>query len=148
MYPEMVAVADSLTDLARRMQVDAAGLAATLARYNGIGDGGRDEDFGKPSVHTIAKAPFYAAKMALVKHTCRNGIRVNTRGQVLSRAGLARTNASRPAALDDQPVIPRLYAAGECAHYLGRYHGHGTLGIYSFYGRVAARRALAEKAAE
>jgi len=42
-------------------------------------------------------------------------------------------------------TIPRLYAAGECANYLGRYHSHGTLGIYSFYGRIAGKTAAAEK---
>jgi succinate dehydrogenase/fumarate reductase flavoprotein subunit len=111
-------------------------------------DAGQDQELGKPSpAHKIVRAPFYAAKMALLKHTRRNGIRVNTRGQVLDRAGFSMEgDISAEFSVDDERAIPHLYAAGECAHYLGRYHGHGTLGIYSFYGRVAGKHAAAEKA--
>jgi succinate dehydrogenase/fumarate reductase flavoprotein subunit len=111
-------------------------------------DARQDEEFGKPNpAHKIVRAPFYAVRMALLKHTRRNGIRVNTRAQVLDRAAFsADSSGAADISLDQETVIPRLYAAGECAHYLGRYHGHGTLGIYSFYGRVAGRNAAAEKA--
>jgi succinate dehydrogenase/fumarate reductase flavoprotein subunit len=148
LYPEMVAVSQDLKDLAVMMKVHPAELGETVSRYNGFVDAHHDLDFGKPSpAHQIVRAPFYAVRMALLKHTRRNGIRVNTRGQVLDRAALsADSSAAADMALDQEPVIPRLYAAGECAHYLGRYHGHGTLGIYSFYGRVAGRYAAAEKA--
>jgi predicted oxidoreductase len=118
-----------------------------VLRYNGFVDAGKDEDFGKPApAYKIARGPFFAVKMALLKHTRRNGIRVNTRGQVLDRTGfLPEYNNSTRHSVDDEQTIPRLYAAGECASYLGRYHSHGTLGIYSFYGRVAGRNAASEK---
>jgi succinate dehydrogenase/fumarate reductase flavoprotein subunit len=146
LYPEMVAVADNLQELAAKMKVQAAALQSTISRYNGFVNAGKDEDFGKPQPnHLIAQAPFYAARMGLIKHTRRNGIRVNTRGQVLDRVELLGDNSPRPhRSVDDEKVIPHLYAAGECANYLGRYHGHGTLGIYSFYGRIAGKNAAAE----
>lgn len=146
LYPEMVAVADSLPALATRMQVNADGLAATIAQYNTYVDQQRDPDFGRPApAFKISRNPFFAVRMALLKHTRRNGIRVNTRAQTLDRASLLQgeNNALRTS-LDNLPVIPRLYAAGECANYLGRYHSHGTLGIYSFFGRIAGRNAASE----
>ncbi|HWR17701.1 MAG TPA: FAD-dependent oxidoreductase [Terriglobales bacterium] len=144
LYPGMVATAGTLRELASIMMVDASGLDATVSRYNGFVDSGKDTDFGRPVLSSkIVRGPFYAAKLAILKHTCRNGIRVNTRGQVLDRAGLH--DEGKVGSIDDERVIPRLYAAGECAHYLGRYRGHGTLGIYSFYGRMAGIHAAAEK---
>lgn len=146
LYPDMVAISDSLQGLAAKMKVDTAGLQATVSRYNGFVDAQNDRDFGKPApAHKISGTLFYAVRMALLKHTRRNGIRVNTHGQVLDRADLLLEN-SAVNSIDNETVIPRLYAAGECANYLGRYHGHGTLGIYSFYGRVAGKNAGAEKA--
>jgi succinate dehydrogenase/fumarate reductase flavoprotein subunit len=149
LYPEMVAFSDNLKDLAAKMKVDPAGLETTVTRYNKFVDAGKDEDFGKPEPsNKIAQGPFYAMKLALIKHTRRNGIRVNTRGQVLERSGLVatKTSATENVSIDNEKTIPHLYAAGECANYLGRYHSHGTLGIYGFYGRVAGKSAASEKA--
>ncbi len=148
LFPEMVAFSDSLKDLAVKMKVDPAGLEATVTRYNRFVDARKDDDFGKPDpTNKIAQGPFFAVKLALLKHTRRNGIRVNTRGQVLDRADLLGTRdiPFETISIDHEKTIPHLYAAGECAHYLGRYHTHGTLGIYSFYGRVAGKNAAAEK---
>jgi succinate dehydrogenase/fumarate reductase flavoprotein subunit len=147
LYPEMVAISNSLSDLSSKMGVDAAGLQETVRRYNGFVDAGEDEDFGKPNLaRKIERSPYYGVKMALLKHTRRNGIRVNARGEVLDRVGLLPAhNAADANSLDRQRTIPHLYAAGECANYLGRYHGHGTLGIYSFYGRVAGKNAALEQ---
>jgi succinate dehydrogenase/fumarate reductase flavoprotein subunit len=146
LYPGMTAFANTLPELAKQMAVDAAGLQETMRRYDSFVDAGSDSDFGKPMpFHMLSTPPFYAAKMAIIKHTRRNGIRVNMMAQVLDRADLSSGDAAPArASLDAEAVIPRLYAAGECAHYLGRSHGHGTLGIYSYYGRVAGRQAATE----
>jgi succinate dehydrogenase/fumarate reductase flavoprotein subunit len=143
----MVAVSDNLPDLGSKMKVDAAGLRETVSRYNRFVDAKKDDDFGKPEpASKVVQPPFYAVKMALIKHTRRNGIRVNTRGQVLDRVGfLEKGNNISAKSIDDEKPIPHFYAAGECAHYLGRYHGHGTLGIYSFYGRVAGKNGALEQ---
>jgi succinate dehydrogenase/fumarate reductase flavoprotein subunit len=148
LYPDMVATSDSLTGLAAKMKVDPTGLESTVARYNGFVNARRDDDFAKPEpAYKIANGPFFAMKMALLKHTRRNGIRVNTRGQVLDRSALQAEDSpsGESLSIDHQKTIPRLYAAGECAQYLGRYHTHGTLGIYSYYGRVAGKNAASEK---
>jgi len=148
LYPELVAMSDSLEDLAVKMKVDPIGLEATIMRYNGFVDARKDDDFGKPEpTNKIVHKPFFAVRMALLKHTRRNGIRVNTRGQVLDRSELQAPGdiAFDRISIDREKTIPHLYAAGECAHYLGRYHSHGTLGIYSFYGRVAGKSAASEK---
>jgi len=97
-------------------------------------------------INCAVAAPFYAVKMAMLKHTRRNGIRVNTRGHVLDRSSLSLTPRIQhdTVSLDSENTIPHLYAAGECANYLGRYHTHGTLGIYSYFGRVAGKNAANE----
>lgn len=145
LYPEMVAIGDSLGDVARKADLPAEALEATIRRYNAMVASGADVDFQKlPLGNAIAGPPFYAVRMALVKHTRRNGIRANTRAAVLERAGLLHSDTI---ALDQQVTIPRLYAAGECVNYLGRSHGHGTLGIYSYFGRIAGKSAAAESRA-
>jgi hypothetical protein len=142
LYPDMVASAEDLNGLAVKMGVNGAGLETTISRYNRFVDAGRDEDFDKPEPRNrIGAGPFYGAKLAMIRHTRRNGIRVNTRSQVLDRSQLLESNGIP---IDQERTIPHLYAAGECANYLGRYHSHGTLGMYSFYGRVAGKNAVAE----
>src|SRR5262249_14196534 len=128
------------------MKVDASGLEKTVLQYNRSVQRLEDDEFRKsPPAYKIAQGPFYAVRMALLKHTRRNGIRVNTRGQVIDRAGLLAEDNSTDSSIDNEKVIPHLYAAGECAHYLGRYHSHGTLGIYSFYGRIVGKNVALEK---
>jgi succinate dehydrogenase/fumarate reductase flavoprotein subunit len=143
LYPDMVATADNLGDLATKMGVDPGGLDSTVKRYNGFVDAAKDDDFGKPKpASKIAQEPFYALKLGMLRHTQRNGIRVNTKGQVIDRSGML---VSMGVPIDQEKTIPHLYAAGECASYMGHYHIHGTLAIYSFYGRVAGKNAAAEK---
>lgn len=144
LYRDMVATADTISDLATKIRVDIRGLNETVGRYNRFVDGGKDEDFGKPNpAYKIVEGPFYGVKLAMLRHTRRNGIRVNTKSQVLDRSQLLENDGI---SINFEKTIPRLYAAGECANYLGRYHSHGTLGLYSFYGRVAGRNAAAEEA--
>ncbi|MDX1581546.1 MAG: FAD-binding protein, partial [Alphaproteobacteria bacterium] len=72
--------ADSLAEMADRLGIDAAGLQATVDRYNSQCVSGKDEDFGKgencfdtyygdhtvkpnPCMGPLAKPPFYALKV-------------------------------------------------------------------------------------
>lgn len=53
--------------------------------------------------------------------------------------------ALTPLRLDDQEVIPHLYAAGECVGgYVGCDRGHGKISMYMVFGRIAGQNAAAE----
>ena len=57
--------ANSIEELAKLMEVDAAELQATIDRYNELCAAGKDEDFGKPADHMIAVEgeTYYALKL-------------------------------------------------------------------------------------
>ncbi len=143
--PDTVAYADTLEDLAKKINVPAANLAETIKRYNGFVAAGKDEDFAKPKLaFKIEKGPFYAAKVQFFAHDQQGGIRANTKGQVIDRAEQA--TATKPIPIDKQKIIPNLYAAGEVVGgYVGAERGHGKISIYMVYGRIAGKNAAAEK---
>ena len=73
--------------------------------------------------------------MNVIRHTPVGGLRINTRGQVLDRDHMwDGTVASR---LDDEPTIPHLYAAGECAAFVGFRRSHRKTGPIITMGRIA-----------
>jgi 3-oxosteroid 1-dehydrogenase len=135
--------ADSLEALARQIEVDAAGLRATVERMNEFAARGEDKDFGKgsntfdryygdvnvkpnPCLAPLAKAPFYA-------------IRIDA-GDIGTKGGLLTDEFARVLRQDGQP-IPGLYAIGNTsAAVMGpSYPGAGsTLGPAMTFGYVAA----------
>jgi succinate dehydrogenase/fumarate reductase flavoprotein subunit len=142
--PACIAIADTLDDLARQMKIDAAALRQTLNRYNGFADSGVDADFGKKApMRRIATAPFYGLKASLIRHTQRNGARVNTKSQVI--AALQPGDGVVPlASINDEKVIPHLYAAGELGNIMGYRRPHGSLGNYAIFARIAGENAAKE----
>jgi succinate dehydrogenase/fumarate reductase flavoprotein subunit len=142
--PACIAIADNLDDLARQMKIDAAALKRTIDRYNGFADSGVDADFGKKApIRKVATAPFYGLKASLIRHTQRNGARVNTKSQVI--AGLQISDGSvPPASIDDEKVIPHLYAAGELGNVMPWRRAHGSLGNYAIFARIAGENAVKE----
>lgn len=145
---ELIAIADTIEDLAKQMGVPASELNATIAIYNGYADAGVDGEFGKAApLSKIATPPFYGLKASLVRHTCRNGIRVNTKSQVID----GRVRPDNPLAaytsIDDEPVIQGLYACGECGNSLGNRRIHNTLGHYTTTARIAGQNVAAEPSA-
>jgi 3-oxosteroid 1-dehydrogenase len=114
--PDWVARADTVHSLAKKLQIDPAGLARTVDRFNRFASGGRDTDFKRgelawrlakadvplgvnPSLGSIAKPPFYAVEL----HPSgleSAGLWTNALGQVLN--------------LRRKP-IPGLYALGNAA---------------------------------
>ncbi len=143
LWPDMVAIADTLQELATKMKIPAAALEATVSRYNGFVDAGKDAEFGKiPPLNKIATPPFYAARAAGLRHTQRNGLRINSKTQVLELSdnwdGLVAKS------VDQEKVIPHLYAVGECSNVLGWRRPHGTMGIYAILGRFAGQNAAKE----
>jgi 3-oxosteroid 1-dehydrogenase len=139
--------ADTLEDLARQCEIDAAGLKTTIERFNRFARAGVDEDFGrgrsawhryfgdpahKPnaSLGTIEKPPFYATKVFP--------------GDVGTFGGLVTDEYARVLKEDGQ-VIPGLYACGNLtSSVMGRaYPGAGASIAPSFvFGYVAAKHAL------
>ena len=98
--------ADSLSALARAIDLDPAVLAATVARFNGFARVGKDEDFhrgetawemfytrdaarphGNGALGTIERPPFYATPYYRAILVTKGGPRTNERGQVLREDG-------------------------------------------------------------
>ena len=94
----MFARADSLDALAARCGIDAAGLAATVARYN-AGIAGAADPLGRQyRPRAITQAPFYAIRQQGHSASSSAGVVVDKRLRVVRGSG--------------EPV-PNLYAAGE-----------------------------------
>ena len=119
-YPEgLVTSAPSLQELALQLGIDAAGLAATAARFNAMAQLGIDADFGRganlsvrrfrgdwnhqpnPNLGPVAQAPFYGMRMRLLN----TGI----------AAGGVRTDGDARALRADGSVIDGLYVVGEAS---------------------------------
>jgi succinate dehydrogenase/fumarate reductase flavoprotein subunit len=145
--PEWVARADSPGVLAEKIGIDAAGLAATLARFNGFARAGVDLDFGRggnaydryygdprvgpsPNLASLETPPFYAVKVLP--------------GMLGTKGGLVTDADARVLDLHGDPIAG-LYACGNtAAFWLGRgYPGPGaSIGPAMTFGYLAARHAM------
>jgi len=126
--------ANTLTELAAAIKnpyqarpMDGAALEATVKRYNSFVDSGADSDFEKPAPkYRIQTPPFYAGWSTPLVHDCRNGLRINSKCQVMDMNG---------------QVVPGLYCGGESA---GGFNQHG-LGRCTTQGFIAGKNAVGEK---
>jgi 3-oxosteroid 1-dehydrogenase len=138
--------APTLAALADRIGVPAAALSATVARFNGMVQAGKDEDFGRgdaaydrlygdprvspnPTLGTVEQAPFYALPLHL--------------GDIGTNGGVVTDEKARALREDGSPV-PGLYAIGNmAASVMGySYPGAGsTLGPAMTFGYLAAAHA-------
>ena len=134
----------TLAELAAACGVDAAGLEATVERFNQFCRAGKDEDFARgdnvynryygdptvkpnPCLGTIEEGPFYAAPLVTGDAGTCGGALINEHAQVM-----------RP----DGSVIAGLYAAGNSTASLSGpyYAGAGlSIGASSVFGYIAAR---------
>ncbi len=130
-----VAVASTIEELARKINISPAVLKKTLDEYNGCCDKGHDETFAKPLkyLRPLRLPPFYAIKAHTVFMGSLGGIKINHRMEVLDK---------------DEKVIPGLYAVGTDA---GGLYGDTycflpasgtTLGFAINSGRIAGKNAL------
>jgi 3-oxosteroid 1-dehydrogenase len=137
---------DTLDALARGCGIDAAGLAATVERFNGFARTGSDPDFHRgesaynryygdptvkpnPNLAAIARAPFYAVAIYP--------------GDVGTAGGILADENAR-ALREDGTVIAGLYVTGNSsAAVAGRcYPGAGaSIGPSMTFGYIAARHA-------
>lgn len=132
-----VLVADSLDELARKMQVSPEVFKATVTRYNELARNKKDADFGVAGdkMKPVEKPPFYAVQVRNFALVTVSGLKINPQMQVLNQEG-------RP--------IPGLYGAGNTTGgffsdtYPRNVHGisHGRA---ITFGRLAGRNAAAEK---
>jgi fumarate reductase flavoprotein subunit len=96
---ENIYKADTIEELAGKIGLDAATLAASVDRYNSLCEKGLDEDFNKPAEKMVAltKAPYYIFRQDLSFWTSIGGIHTNRKMEVINASGVA---------------VPGLYAVG------------------------------------
>ncbi|KAB0494747.1 FAD-dependent oxidoreductase [Pseudomonas vancouverensis] len=135
--------ADSLEALALAVGIDAAGIKATVERFNRFATTGKDEEFGRgdseydryyadpsvkpnPCLAPIRRGPFYAVRIYLGEFGTNGGLDIDVNAQVRNTQG--------------QP-IQGLYATGNCAAaILPAYPGPGsTLGPSMTFAYQAAK---------
>ena len=124
--------ADTIEELAAKINVPAANLKASLDEFNAGVDAGKDK-WGRTLWRIkIDTPPYYAgARIPTVHHTM-GGIQINTNAQVVNTGG---------------QVIPGLYACGETTggiHGSNRLGGNALADIHVF-GRIAGTNAAAER---
>jgi len=138
--------ASTLDQLAAELGIDAAGLRATVERFNGFAREGVDRDFHRgetifdryygdervkpnPCLAPVETAPFYGIPVYPGELGTKGGLKTDARARVLGESG--------------EP-IPGLYAIGNCSgSVMGHtYPGAGaTLGPATVFGFIAARDA-------
>jgi flavocytochrome c len=145
--PKLVATAGTLNELAGKMELSGANLSSTVAKFNGFAAANMDGDFRRPGpLQALKAAPFFAARIILNTHDQCGGIRVNSRMQVIDQNLQAESGGGASLPLDEERVIPRLYAVGECTGGLyGADRGAGKMGSYLVEGRFAGKNAATEK---
>lgn len=123
--------ADSVADLAKKINVPVSNLEATFKDYWNAYKTGKDTAFGRPEmVIPLDKAPFYAAKVTPGIHHTMGGVTINPKTEVQSKDGKS---------------IPGLFAAGEVTggvHGGNRIGGNAVADIVTF-GRIAGQNAAA-----
>ncbi len=139
--PRLVQSADSIEELAQKAGLPAAGLVATIARYNAMIEQGVDRDFGRfgpgktkfnnTASVKIETPPFYAIQTFPLTRKSMGGVAIDLGCRVVDK---------------QQRPIPGLYAVGELtglAIINGKAALEGTfLGPCVVTGRVAARSIL------
>ena len=131
--PSLIISADTVAELAVKIDIDAEALSETVKRYNGYVDSGFDEQFERHPT-TLAKvetAPYYAVRLYPGCVNVQGGPKRNIKCEVLDT--------------DGNP-IPHLYSAGELGSFwAGLYDGGGNIAETMYSGRAAGKSAAAQK---
>jgi succinate dehydrogenase/fumarate reductase flavoprotein subunit len=121
--------ADSIAELARKINIPPANLEAEIAAYNRYCASGYDPQFKRnpADLKPVNKGPYYAIEMSPTILNTQGGPERNENAEVIS--------------LDGGP-IPHLYSAGELGSiYSDAYNGGGNLGECIVFGRIAGKNA-------
>jgi 3-oxosteroid 1-dehydrogenase len=152
--PDWLTVADSIEELAAKLDIEPGALRETIDRFNGFAREGIDPDFHRgesgwdrawgdpknapnPSLGPLEKPPFYAVEVMSGALATKGGLRVDGSGQVLSAA-------------PPFGPIAGLSAAGNCSNGGSAlaYPGAGaTIGAAMTFGYIIARRLAAAESA-
>lgn len=142
----MLTKADSLRELAEKMEIDPAGLEETVRKFNQYAAAGKDPDFHRgdsaydriysdprvkpnPNLAPLTQAPFYAVRVWPGDLGTKGGLLTDEHGRVLDKKGAP---------------IKGLYAAGNTsASVMGHtYPGPGsTIGPAMVFGMMAGQHA-------
>ncbi len=125
--------ADSIRELAERLEIDPDGLEEEIARFNVACEAGRDPSFNRSggSMAPIRRAPFYGYRWGNMLIATLGGLRKDARARVLDTRG--------------EP-IPGLYCAGEiCSTYTWALSGGQSISDALAFGRIAGREVVAER---
>ncbi len=84
-------VADTLEELAKKLEIDPANFVATVKRYNALVKAQKDTEFGKPSqfLVPVEKPPYYGIHRRLRISAITSGMLVNLDHQALDADGKA-----------------------------------------------------------
>lgn len=124
-----VVVANTLEELAEKLEIPVDTFVAKIERYNSFVDAQKDDDFGKPLFgEKIDEAPFVATPRSPALHHTMGGVKIDTDTHVLSTEGTP---------------IPGLYAAGEVTGGLhaGNRLGGNAMTDFLVFGRIAGENA-------
>lgn len=124
--------ADTLQELAEKLEISPEGLEQQVADWNAAVDAGVDEVWGRPqdSMHRVDAAPYYGYRWAQLLITTLGGIRKDEHGRALDPYG--------------EPIVG-LYAAGDTASTYS-WNISGGLGLSDAiaFGRIGARHAAGQ----
>ena len=119
--------ADTLEELAEKLEVPVDTFLATVERYNELVDGGEDLDFYKDAVFMtpIKEGPFYATRVGAGLLAVVGGLHIDDNNQVMTA---------------EDEVIPGLFAVGNVSgdmyaqdypiNFMGNSHGRCLVGGY------------------
>ena len=127
-----VVKADTIEELAEKMGVDAASLAASVEKYNSYCETGVDADYGKDAAYltSISAAPYYAVRIYVCTGGTIGGVVTNLDYQVLRADGT---------------VINGLYAGGETSNremYAYAYSSGSGVGYAIASGRAIGQNIM------
>lgn len=129
----IVIKADSLEELAEKINVPYENLKASLDKYNEAVDNQGGDEFGRKILEQrIDTAPFYAGPRSITVHHTMGGLEINTSAEVMNKDG---------------EIIEGLFAAGEVT---GGIHGSNRLGgnalaDITVFGKIAGENAAKNK---
>jgi hypothetical protein len=121
--------ADTVKELAEKVEIDSQTLVETISKYNGYCRGGEDLEFGraKEFLGRVETPPYYATELCEPMINTQGGPKRNAWAQVLDK--------------NDKP-IPRLYAAGELgSFFFPLYHTASNIPEALAFGRIAGEHA-------